>query len=56
MTPAGKAWQDYTIKGPPDAKAKKGFPDPTIEAGDYGLVLSFTHTKKSTASLDTARA
>lgn len=56
LTPAGKVWADYTLKGPKDAKVKKGFPDPTIEAGDFALVLSMTHTKKSTANLDTAKA
>ncbi|MEZ4295450.1 MAG: hypothetical protein R3B70_10785 [Polyangiaceae bacterium] len=56
LTPAGKLWAEYTLKGPADAKVKKGFPDPSIEAGDYGLSLSLTYTKKSTASLDTARA
>lgn len=55
LTPAGKVWAGYTLKGPADAKVKKGFPDPTIEAGDYALSLSVTHTKKSTAALDTAR-
>jgi hypothetical protein len=56
LTPAGKVWADYTLKGPKDAKVKKGFPDPTIEAGDFALVLSMTHTKKTTANLDTAKA
>lgn len=56
LSPAGKVWADYTLKGPKDAKVKKGFPDPTIEAGDFALVLSMTHTKKTTANLDTARA
>lgn len=56
LTPAGKAWADYTLKAPPGAKVKKGTPDPTIEAGDFALMLSFTHVKKSTANLDTARA
>lgn len=56
LTPAGKVWTEYTLKGPADAKVKKGFPDPTIESGDYALSLSVTRTKKSTASLDTARA
>lgn len=55
LTPAGKVWAEYTLKGPADAKVKKGFPDPTIESGDYALSLSVTRTKKSTASLDTAR-
>lgn len=56
LSPAGKAWADYTLKGPPNAKVKKGTPDPTIEAGDFALSLSLTHTKKSTATLDTAKA
>lgn len=55
LTPAGKVWAEYTLKGPAGAKVKKGFPDPTIESGDYALALSVTHTKKSTAGLDTAR-
>lgn len=56
LTPAGKAWVDYTLKAPPGAKVKKGTPDPSIESGDFAISLSFTHVKKSTASLDTARA
>src|SRR6185436_17284490 len=31
LTPAGKVWAEYTLKGPTGAKVKKGFPDPSIE-------------------------
>ena len=56
LAPGGKWWADYTLKGPAGAKVKKGTPDPAIEAGDYAISLSLTQTKKSTASLDTAKA
>jgi hypothetical protein len=55
LSPAGKAWADYSIMAPPGAQVTKGFPDTKVKAGDFSIGLSFTNNKKKTSDLDTAR-